>query len=96
MQLLLILRQNFYMIRSYWKYFGNTLMKQLSILAVVLADTPHALLKCDLIRQYILSIIMTMIDKCIRRGIPSLSAQVKDIETADLGREIYYSSCKIS
>jgi hypothetical protein len=30
-----------------------------------------------------------MIDKCIRRGIPSLSAQVKDIETADLGREKY-------
>jgi trans-aconitate methyltransferase len=30
-----------------------------------------------------------MIDECIRRGLPSLSVQVADIETADLGREKY-------
>jgi trans-aconitate methyltransferase len=30
-----------------------------------------------------------MIDECIRRGLPGLSAQVSDIETADLGREKY-------
>jgi SAM-dependent methyltransferase len=30
-----------------------------------------------------------MIDECIRRGLPGLSAQVADIETADLGREKY-------
>ena len=30
-----------------------------------------------------------MIDDCLRRGLPSLSAQVDDIETADLGREKY-------
>lgn len=30
-----------------------------------------------------------MIDECIRRGLPGLSAQVGDIETVDLGREKY-------
>ena len=30
-----------------------------------------------------------MIDECLRRGLPGLSAQVGDIETADLGREKY-------
>jgi trans-aconitate methyltransferase len=30
-----------------------------------------------------------MIDECIRRGLPGLSAHVADIETADLGREKY-------
>jgi trans-aconitate methyltransferase len=30
-----------------------------------------------------------MIDDCLRRGLPGLSAQVDDIETADLGREQY-------
>jgi SAM-dependent methyltransferase len=29
------------------------------------------------------------IDECVRRGLPSLSVQVADIETADLGREKY-------
>jgi ubiquinone/menaquinone biosynthesis C-methylase UbiE len=31
----------------------------------------------------------SMIDECIRRGLPGLSAQVGDIETADLGRDKY-------
>jgi trans-aconitate methyltransferase len=30
-----------------------------------------------------------MIDECLRRGVPGLSAQVADIETVDLGREKY-------
>jgi trans-aconitate methyltransferase len=30
-----------------------------------------------------------MIDECLRRGLPGLSAQVGDIETVDLGREHY-------
>jgi ubiquinone/menaquinone biosynthesis C-methylase UbiE len=30
-----------------------------------------------------------MIDECLRRGLPGLSAQVGDLETADLGREKY-------
>jgi 2-polyprenyl-3-methyl-5-hydroxy-6-metoxy-1,4-benzoquinol methylase len=30
-----------------------------------------------------------MIDDCLRRGLPSLSAQIDNIETADLGREKY-------
>jgi 2-polyprenyl-3-methyl-5-hydroxy-6-metoxy-1,4-benzoquinol methylase len=30
-----------------------------------------------------------MIDECIRRGLPGLSAHVTDIETVDLGREKY-------
>jgi hypothetical protein len=30
-----------------------------------------------------------MVDECIRRGLPGLTAQVADIETADLGREKY-------
>jgi len=32
---------------------------------------------------------LPMIDECIRRGLPGLSAQVGDIETVDLGREKY-------
>ena len=32
---------------------------------------------------------LSMIDECISRGLPGLSAQVADIETADLGREKY-------
>jgi 2-polyprenyl-3-methyl-5-hydroxy-6-metoxy-1,4-benzoquinol methylase len=31
----------------------------------------------------------SMIDECLRRGLPGLSAQVDDIETVDLGREKY-------
>jgi 2-polyprenyl-3-methyl-5-hydroxy-6-metoxy-1,4-benzoquinol methylase len=30
-----------------------------------------------------------MIDACVRRGCPGLTAQLEDIETADLGREQY-------
>ena len=41
MQRLLILRQNFSMIKSYWTYLGNTLVVQRSILGVVMVDTPH-------------------------------------------------------
>jgi trans-aconitate methyltransferase len=31
----------------------------------------------------------SMVDECLRRGLPGLSAQVDDIETANLGREKY-------
>jgi trans-aconitate methyltransferase len=38
---------------------------------------------------YIIDNSPTMIDECARRGLPGLTAQVGDIETADLGREKY-------
>jgi hypothetical protein len=90
MQLLWILRQNFRMIKSSWTYFGTTLVVQLSILAVGLVDTLHGFLKMGLATSVcVIDNSQLMIDECMKRGLPGLSVQVADIETADLGREKY-------
>jgi trans-aconitate methyltransferase len=48
------------------------------------------LLKMGLARSvHVLDNSPSMIDECLRRGLPGLTAQVGDLETADLGRETY-------